>query len=92
TSFTANQARYGPVELCTKDVWGRNTNFGVPIDARPASRPYGGRYDGPYFTSNPFNTYTAYDSRFRNPLFSQNKPIFFGGGEASWREIDSALY
>lgn len=33
------------------------------------------------------NTTQSYDSRFRNPLLAQNKPIFFGGGESSWREI-----
>jgi hypothetical protein len=59
----------------------------IPRDIRSASRPYGGPYWGPYYQGWDGNNPRSYDQRFRDPRLSQNTPIFFGGGESSWREI-----
>lgn len=47
---------------------------------------------GGYILENsPYNP-RAYDARFRNPNLAKNKAIFFGGGDASWREIPYANF
>jgi hypothetical protein len=64
----------------------------ISRDIRPVSRPYGGPYWGPYYRAWGGNNRRSYDQRFRDPRLSQNTPIFFGGGESSWREITVSAF
>jgi hypothetical protein len=63
------------------DYW-----YYATFDRRANSRVSGSPYSGPYYTISPSRN-ASYDARFRNPLIAQSKPIFFGGGESSWREL-----
>jgi len=79
--FTAHQSD-GPVDYY----------YYAGFDHRPNSRVAGSPYNGPYWLEAGPNTPISYDARFRNPKYAQNKPIFFGGGESSWREIPVASF
>ena len=64
----------------------------IPLDTRPASRPYYSNYWGPYYQGWDGHNPRSYDSRFRNALLAQNRPIFLGGGQSSWREIETSAF
>ncbi|MFH1129007.1 MAG: hypothetical protein V1699_06345 [Candidatus Omnitrophota bacterium] len=81
--FTAHQSD-GPLDFY----------YYAGFDYRPSSREPGSpvySYDN-LFLSNYPNFSCSYDSRFRNPSLAQNRPIFFGGGSSSWREIPTVNF
>ncbi len=58
----------------------------LAIDGPTDFFSYAAMRGGNIMESSPSNP-RAYDARFRNPNLALNKPIFFGGGDSSWREI-----